>query len=176
MCSHILVQSLNSKSFANESANHPGQYFSYRCIYLTWVIVRPAPSMLGGNKKVGPPTDRTSTLKGRDPRGPKVLNMSGSLLFISLLKGYPGAQQQQQRFFKRGGVPPRAAAAAPSPGGGSPPRYCSGQGASTLLQRLQQQLALLPGRGYPSPRLLQQRGGVPPRGEMLMLLLLRGRG
>ena len=27
MCSHILVQSLNSKSFANESANHPGQYF-----------------------------------------------------------------------------------------------------------------------------------------------------
>ena len=47
MCSHILAQNLNSKSFGNEFANHPRQYFSYGYIYLTWVIVCPAPSMLG---------------------------------------------------------------------------------------------------------------------------------
>ena len=75
MCSHILAQILNSRSFANKFANHPRQYFSYGYIYLPWVIVCPAPSMLeekGFKKQIAPPTDQTSTLKGRGPRGPKV--------------------------------------------------------------------------------------------------------
>ena len=75
MCSHILAQNLNSKSFGNEFANHPRQYFSYGYIHLTWVIVWPGPSMLGEKgfkKQIAPPTDRTSTLKGCGPRGPKV--------------------------------------------------------------------------------------------------------
>ena len=39
------------------------------------MIVCPAPSMLGEKgfkKQIAPPTDQTSTLKGRGPRGPKV--------------------------------------------------------------------------------------------------------
>ena len=75
MCSHILAQSLNSKSFANEFANHPRQYFSYRCSYLTWVILWPAPSMLGGNgfkKKSDHPLIKPQHWRAATHEDPKV--------------------------------------------------------------------------------------------------------
>ena len=61
-----------------------------------------------------------------------------------------GRSSSTSGFSSEGGYPPAQQQLPQVPGEGTPPRYCKGQGASTLLQRLQQQLALLPG-GVPPP-------------------------
>ena len=87
-----------------------------------------------------------------------------------------GRSSSNSGFSSEGGYPPAQQQLPQVPGEGTPPRYCSGQGASTLLQRLQQQLALLPGEGTPPRGCCSSEGGYPPRAAAIASAFRPGGG